>query len=337
MMQPRTGWILALGLCAGISYAHGQSVVGHSLWRVYFLAGESAAKEKNWPEAESLYSAAIKQAEADTPSEPFLKMSRYSLGTAYFEEGRQDDAAKIFNAMDPILDPALATPETRDLADVFESLGNSFYSEGEDETQAASDKKLKDDDLNKANASAHWKYLFARRYFQWALVIDSHFFDPHSPELQTIVGNLALADYRIGVYDDAIENFLQLRQIIDTSMQRDNALSRGSLAYSLASKTTTAEAKNSLSIAAIDFYTGLSYEGEGDEVVREKPAEAAQKYGQAEIHLTEGAKDNGWRKVILIVLARIYKEHAEVLRNLKQDAEAERLDHLALKLQPPSS
>jgi len=258
-----------------------------------------------------------------------LMIAQYSLGTIYWEQGRQEEADKVFGAMKLILDPVAVQPDLRESADVLTSIGNTFYSEAEAENKDATDKKLGGDALTTARNDVNQKFRFARRYFEWATVIDKHFLPPQSPELENVIGDLALGAFQISDYSEAIPSLLELKGIIETTMQRDNALLSASLEYSLASKETADKAKSPLSVAAIALYLGLSYEAVADGQVGDSPEKAAQTLEQGEHYLTESANDAAFGKSVRIVLARVYGEHAQILRRLKRPAEADKLESLA--------
>jgi hypothetical protein len=323
-------------LTAFTSHALAQTTQHHALWQVYFAAGADAAIDKKWPEAELLYNAAIQQAQSDAPVEPFLTLAEYSLVSVYWEEHREDDAEKLANQLKLSFDAALVTVEVRNASNLLSNLGNAFYNEATAESDAIKP-ETKGDELTKINGDITQKYFFARRYYRWATMIETKFLTPHSPELENDVAGLSLANYKAGQYEDAILSLLQLKEIVESSLQRDNALSSGSLAYSLASKSTANGAKNTLSIPAITLFMGLSYEAVATQFLKDKPDEAAKNYALGEHYLTQSESDPDVGKNIRTVLARIYDEHAQLLRQRKQQTEAEKLESQAKKVRARNS
>ena len=150
MIRLRKTCLLIAVATASVSSCWAQDTGAHTLWAVYLSAGVSATKAKNWPEAEMLYTAAIKQAEADQPSEPYLMIAQYSLGTIYWEQGKQEESSKVFGELKLTLEPAAVRPDLRESADVLTSIGNTFYSEAKAENKDATDKKLAGDALTTA-------------------------------------------------------------------------------------------------------------------------------------------------------------------------------------------
>ena len=147
--------------------------------------------------------------------------------------------------------------------------------------------------------------------------------------MENVIGDLALAAFQIGDYSEAIPSLVELKEIIETTMQRDNALLSASLAYSLASKETADKAKSPLSVAAIALYLGLSYEAVADSLTADSPEKAVQTFEQGEQYLSASASDQAFGKTVRIVLARVYDEHAQILRRLKKPVEADKLESQA--------
>jgi hypothetical protein len=346
MMRSRQSGLAALALIAIFSSASAQSAGAHALWRVYFAAGAKASyKDSNWPEAEALYTSAMKQAETESPQEPFLLFAKYSLGTVYWEQGRKDEAVKVFDALSLKLDPAIIHSDIRESVDELMSLGNQFYQEAAADEKDAEDKKLEGDALKASKEDAHQKYRFSRRYYEWAAIIDGQFFSARSPELQDVVGNLAVMNFKVEDYPEAIKNLLQLKEIVQAATQRDAALSSGSLAYSLASKGSANQTKDAMAPGsqilfddtAIDVYLALSYEDEADAVYRDNPAEAVQDFTLAENYVTLCMKDPKYIQNGRTTLARLYGDHAYVLRQMKQIPEAEKFEALAKQYKPAAA
>lgn len=317
--------VIALATTNTVAQAPGP----YTLWHIYLSAGATAVKEKNWPEAEALFSAAVNQAEQAQSKEPFLVIAKYSLATAYWEEGQKDAAKQVFTSLKPTSNWAGIGAELHQSSSILSALGSEFYEEAESDRKDANDKKLKDQALKDKEDDAEWKYLFARKYYGWAFVIEKSFLSPHSPELKDIAAVLSLAQYKAGEYADAIESFKELQAIVETSTRRSDALSHGSLKYSLAPGGPANKSKDSLSVAAISKWIGLGYEGLAGDASDKKPAEAAQDYAQAELSLQKYVHDTDQGSDVRSILARVYEEHAQLLRKLNQNPQAEILERKA--------
>jgi len=310
------------------------------LWRVYLSAGANATRAKNWPEAETFYTAAIKQAEEDKLPPACLTIASYSLATIYWEQGNQELAKKTLNPLQPVLDPAELRPEIGGSVDALKGLGDFFYSEAEAEKKDAEDKKIDGDPRKKIDDDVSYKYLFSRRYYQWVFVIEQQFISSktdHSPDLQTAAEDLGVASYMADDYPNAIVGLSELLQIVETSNDREKALSKGSLAYSLASKGTTAPSKNrviNVSLPAVCLLLGRSYNWTAEDILKAKPEEADRDFVQAESYLQRSLDDADFGKQSTELLAEVYQKHAGVLRDLKKRAEADALDLKAKRLKP---
>jgi hypothetical protein len=326
--------LMGLTAFAAALSCSGQTGLGDIVWRTYLEAGASATLDKSWPEAETFYTAAITQAEHGRSPEPFLTFSKYSLATVYLEEGKQDELQQILKPLNLTLSSAELNPQLRPAIPTLSELGDFFYEEAAAEDKDATAKKLQGDALKKVNDDVTLKYRFSRRYYQWAFALDQHFLPPHSPELQNVAVGFGLGSYHAGEYPDAVEGLTELLEIVTQSAHREEALSQGSAAFSLASGTVAGTASQTLSAAAISCYLGLSYEAIAADVPKDKPADAMQDYAKAERLLEVYTGDQYWGKSVRTVLARVYGEHAQLLRQSGQKAQAASLDAKAKKVQP---
>lgn len=326
--------VLAVGLIAlAAACCWGAQTDAGELYRTCLAAGASALEARNWPEAETFFTAAAMQTQTADSKEPYLKIARYSLAATYAEEGKEDDAIRIFKSLKLTLNSDEISQQTRQLVDTLLILANHFYSAATAETKDATNRKLEGDALQKINDDISEKYQLARRYYQWIFVIDKQFLPVHSPDLQDVAGDYGLASYYAGDYISAKEGFEELLKIVNQSTRRQSELSQGSLAYSLAAGNVVGPAKTGLSVAAISVFLSLSYEGLANELTKDKPAEAAQDYSQAESYLTAFVRDPTYGNSARTVLTRLYRKHAELLRHSGQIAKAIILEGKATDIQ----
>jgi hypothetical protein len=320
---------LALGVAA-------QSPASASLWRVYLAAGAHASEVQNWPEAEVLYISAMQNAEHLKTSEPYYSIARYCLASTYWKQGRKDDVIQTLKTVKLTLDSSQVHSDLYQSAAVLSSLGNLFYNIAESEIKDAKDKKLEGEPLQKANSDAIQDYHFSRRFYQWTFIIDKQFMPPLGPELEDIAAGLALSTYDAEEYADALPIFQELFQIIQAGSQRDTALAKGSMAYSLASKGPTGAAPQILSPAAVALFIGLSGESVGNGLSQEKPEDAVRQYAEVEPYLARYLNDPTYGHNLRIILKRLYGEHANVLRRLHQQAQADKLESLQKSIPAPT-
>jgi hypothetical protein len=311
-----------------------QTGLGDIVWRTYLDAGANATLDKNWPEAETFYTAAVAQAEHGRSPEPFLTISKYSLATIYFEEGKQDQGDQLLKPLTLILSTSELNSQLRPSISTLSGLGEVFYDEADAEAKDATAKKIQGDALKKINDDVTLKYRFSRRYYQWAFALDRHFLPPHSPDLQNVALGFGLAAFHAAEYPDAVEGLTELLEIVRLSTHRQQELSQGSTAFSLESSTVAGPADSGLSPAAIAFYLGLSYEAIAADVPKDKPADAIEDYAKGERQMEVYAWDQYWGKNNRTVLARVYHEHAQLLQQSGQKAQAAALELKSKKLQP---
>jgi hypothetical protein len=327
--------IFVIGLFAAVSACRGQAQSdAGTLWRTFFAAGASATEAGNWPEAESFYTAAVRQAEDADPKEPYFTIAQLSLVATYWEENRHDDAIRLNKTLRLDLDPSQISPQLRQTANTLLSLADHFYSAADEEKKQADEDKLQGDARHKADDDVEVKYRIARRYYQWAYEIDKHFMPANSPDLENEAAYYGLACFYAGEYEDAKQAFTELLAIVKESTRRQTQLSQGSLVYSLATGNNPGSVKDDLSIAAISLLLGRIYEGIADGKVKDKPAEAAQDYAHAEGYLTAFVADSQYGNSARIVLARLYREHADLLRKSGRTAQAVSLESKAKNLRP---
>ena len=334
----RTRLLAAIGLplaatmaCVGASRA--QEPEPGALWSVYFSAGVEATKNNNWPEAEALFAAAAEQAKQHQPAEPYLTFANYSLAVTYYEENRAADSQKIFDSMHPVLDPALVGPDLQQSVDALTAMGNLFYNQAYAANNDPKRKNLTGAALTKYDEDIGEKNLYARRYYQWAFVIDQKLLPPDSPELAGPAESLGLMNFDVGDYAAAIDSLTQLMRIQEMTTQREKTLSSGSVAYSLATRKETGPATNrDAPPAAVAVIIGRSYEVVASAAAKDKPAEAARDLGLAEPYLEKYLDDADFGKTVRIVLLRIYEAHEQLLRQLKDPAGAAALETKAKPL-----
>jgi tetratricopeptide (TPR) repeat protein len=311
-----------------------QTGLGDIVWRTYLDAGANAMLDKSWPEAETFFTAAITEAEHGRSSEPFLTISKYSLAAVYVDEGKQDEAQAILKTLTLTLSPAELNPQLRPVVPSLAGLGEIFFDEADAEAKDATAKKIQGDALKKINDEVTLKYRLSRRYYQWAFMLDRHFLPPHSPELQGVALGFGLASFHAGEYPDAVEGLTELLEVVRLSARRQEELSQGSVAFSLASSNVAGPADQGLSPAAIAFYLGLSYEAIAADVPKDKPGDAIEDYTKGERQMEVYAWDQYWGKNNRTVLARVYHEHAQLLQQSGQKAQAAAFELKAKKLQP---
>ena len=301
-----------------------------TLWSVYFSAAAAAAKADNWPEAEALFAAAVEQAQQHQPAEPYLTFAKYSLAIAYYQQGRYADANRTAAPLKLAVDPATVHADLQESVDALTTLGNLFYNQAEKESDDPKRKELQGDARTKADDDISEKNFFARRYYQWAFVIDQQLLPADSPDLAGPAEWVGLMNYKVGDYSAAVASLTQLMRIQEMTAQREKALSSGSMAYSLASRQDTGQAKNPQApAAAVGIYIGLSYEAVADGLSKDKPAEAAQALAQGEPYLEKYVDDAPFGKSARTVLLRLYETHAGLLIRLKDPAAAATLEKKA--------
>lgn len=325
--------IVWVAVCAMLSVpAYAQTPRPFTLWSVYLSAGANAAVAENWAEAEMFFSAAMHEAEQSKPGEPFRSIASYSLATTYYKQGRTEAASNILRTPNRTIDPHVLGAELERTQGTLGTLGYLFYSQAEKDSKELNSKELTGEALTSKQAEILAQYEFARQYYEWAVLLEKQVRTPHSPELEDSLTFLGLSCYNAREYKEAIATFKELQAIEGSIKRRNDALSHDSIKYSLSAKSTAESFKQSLDAGSIAVLISGSYFELATEVKNDKPQEAIEELEQAETSLRDSTSDPEMGYKVRMALANEYMTHAEVLRSLKHDAQADRLEAKAKSL-----
>jgi len=297
-----------------------QTAGPYTVWQTYMSSGVNAASRKKWQEAEAYFAAAVEEAKECKPPERLTMISKYAFATAQYEEGNVDLARTTLSGLDKNVEAADVQPEYQGLVPMLTMIGETFYYEAKADTDAAIQKKLQGNDLQKVQDDALLKNQFARRYFEWAMLISRRFLAPASPELQTLAADYGLASYAAANYDTAILAFSQLSSIVLNGALRNEQLSRGSAEYSLAAKSDSTQTTKAFDFnpAAISVFIGRSYYERAAQLNADKKSEDAMQTLEKAVHaLTPYLTDADYGKSVRTMLSYVYDDEAELLKEKK--------------------
>ena len=105
MITYKTKWLLVGLVCLALWPAHA-SAQGDP-WQSYMDAGVEAYQQGNYPEAEKLFAAALKEAEWFGPQDPRLATSLNNLAELYRVQGRYAEAEPLHKRALAIAEKAL--------------------------------------------------------------------------------------------------------------------------------------------------------------------------------------------------------------------------------------
>jgi hypothetical protein len=348
--KPFHYWLIATACALQLSGLHAQTSGPDTLWRTYMASGAYKVSDENWDQAEVFFKAATDESKECSSPVPLAMIAKYSFAVTQYELGKTDSARTILSALDKTLKPADVSPEYRGVVESLNTIGTALYDKADAIRKDAEDKKLKDDDLQKADNEADLADQFARRYFEWSLIIDHRFIAPNSPELRDLVAYHGLSAFKAKDYDTSIAAFTQLDQILQTEERRDKHLSSGSMKYSLSAHKVASPVLNTSDFiqtrnsaaptahlgfepGAVAILLGRSYlEKARSEAADKKIDSAVRYYKTASATLEPAEEDKKYGKYSKMILIYVFDEEADLLRENGETADSKKLKLAASRL-----